>query len=210
MTQPRALGAQPRLGIRAEHAADTRSRIERAALELFVEKGDKATVRDVSNKTGLSMGAMYVHFKGGMKEIARSLFDELWSEFARDLRTRAHYGKTLPDKLRSMIGYVFRRFDEDRVPVTYVFFSRHAYLKTVAATRHNPYVVFRLVIAEAVRRGEIPRTDPELATTLVIGSIIQAIDSRILGRLTGDLERYADAAALMCLRMLGAAAAARS
>ncbi len=205
MKPARAPGGKPYLGIRAEHAADTRRRIERAALELFVEKGvDGTTVRHLADRTRLSLGAMYNHFKGGMDEIARFLFDQLWSEFASELRNRAHQGKTISDKLRSMIAYVFRRFDEDSVPVTYVFFRRHAYLKTLSVTRHNPYLVFRLVIAEAMRRGEIPRTDTDLATSLVIGSIIQAIDSRILGRLTGDLERYAESAALMCLRTLGA------
>ena len=45
--------------------ADTRDRIEQAAVRLFVEKGvAETTVRDIARAVGLSEGALYRHFDG--------------------------------------------------------------------------------------------------------------------------------------------------
>jgi hypothetical protein len=57
-----------------------------------------------------------------------------------------------------------------------------------------------------MRRGEIEDGDLELKTSLVIGAVIQATDSRILGRLDGSLEAYADQTATLCTRLLKAQA----
>ncbi len=109
----------------------------------------------------------------------------------------------LAAKMRSMIEYVFRRFDEDWLLVTYIFSSRHQHLERVPVSRGNPYTIFRLIIGEAMRRSEIPQGDLELKTALVVGAIIQAIDSRILARLKGPLFNSAATAADLCVRMLG-------
>ena len=58
------------------------------------------------------------------------------------------------------------------------------------------------MIADAMARKEIPNTDPDLAASLVIGAVIQAIDSCILGRLKGKMIERADETAAMCFRLL--------
>lgn len=188
---------------RAERAADTRERIERAALKHFVEQGIAATsIRDIANTARIALGALYNHFPS-KEDLAWHLFISGWTEMGQELRERAREQGSLAEKLRSMIAYVFRRFDEDWLLVTYVFVSRHHHLKRVPPTRDNPYLIFRLVIADAMRRQEIPRENLELKTSLVIGAIIQATDSRILQRLKGSLNDYVDATARCCVQMLG-------
>jgi len=103
-----------------------------------------------------------------------------------------------------MIRYLFERFDEDWVLVTYVFTVRHRHFKRLRQPLANPYIVFRAVIREAMRRGEIPKQDLELATTLVTGAMTQVFDSRILGRFKDKLAGFADATSAACLRLLGA------
>jgi AcrR family transcriptional regulator len=187
---------------RADRAADTRDRIERAALKHFVEQGIAATsIRDIANTARIALGALYNHFRS-KEDLAWHLFITGWSEIGHALRERAHGSGSLAEKLRSMIGYVFRRFDEDWLLVSYVFLSRHQHLKRVPPMRDNPYLIFRLVLADAMRRQEIPRENLELKTSLVVGAIIQATDSRILQRLKGNLESYADATARCCLALL--------
>ena len=188
---------------RADRKADTRERIRRAALKHFVEQGIAATsIRDIANTAGVALGALYNHFPS-KEDLAWHLFITGWTEIGRELRDRAHGQGMLTEKLRSMIGYVFRRFDEDWLLVTYVFLSRHHHLKRVPPTRDNPYLIFRLVIAEAMRHQEIPREDLELKTSLVVGAIIQATESRILQRLKGPLDSFVDATTRCCERMLG-------
>lgn len=189
---------------RAERTAETRERIERAALKHFVEKGIAETsIRDIADEARVSLGAMYNHFPS-KEELAWQLFIAGWNDIGDEMRRRARVQARLPAKMRSMIEYVFRRFDEDWLLVTYVFRSRHQHLTRLPATRGNPYTIFRLVIADASRRGEIPPGDLELKTSLIVGAIVQAVDSRILSRLKGPLSDSAAVTADCCVRMLGA------
>jgi AcrR family transcriptional regulator len=191
------------MAVRSERTEETRARIERAALKLFVEQGIAETsIRDIAESAGLSLGAMYNHFES-KEELAWLLFINGWNEIGQELRRRASSEAGLRGKMRSMIEYVFRRFDEDWTLVTYIFSSRHQHLKRVPPSRGNPYTIFRLVIAEAMRAGEIPQGDLDLKTALIVGAIIQTIDSRILARLKGHLSDSAPAAADLCVRMLG-------
>jgi AcrR family transcriptional regulator len=188
---------------RRERTAETRERIERAALKHFVEQGIAETsIRDIADEAHISLGAMYNHF-ASKEELAWQLFINGWNEIGQELRRRAGGESKLPAKMRSMIEYVFRRFDEDWLLVTYIFSSRHHHLQRVPPSRGNPYTIFRLVIGEAMRRGEIPQGDLDLKTALIVGAVIQAIDSRILARLKGSLSDSAAVAADLCVRMLG-------
>jgi AcrR family transcriptional regulator len=188
---------------RTERTEETRTRIERAALKHFVEQGIAETsIRDIAETAGMSLGAMYNHFES-KDELAWLLFINGWNEIGAEMRRRANAETTLPAKMKTMIEYVFRRYDEDWMLVTYIFSSRHHHLKRVPSSRGNPYMMFRLVIAEAMRTGEIPQGDLDLKTALIVGGIIQTIDSRILARLKGPLANAAPAAAELCVRMLG-------
>ena len=191
---------------RAERTAETRRRIERAALKWFVKLGiEGASIREISTEAGVSQGAMYNHFKKkGKAQLAWELFIAGWNELGDGMRRAARKHKTLRDKMRAMIEFVYRRYDEDPDLVTYVFRSRHEHLKRLPATRGNPYTVFRMVIADAIRRGEIPPGDLELKTSLIVGAIVQPVDSKILLRLEGPLSKSAPLTAECCTRLLGA------
>jgi len=189
---------------RAERKAETRERIVRAALKHFVEKGYKETsIKKIAEEAGVSMGATYVHFKN-KEDLALKLFIEGWNDIGEGMRRCARVHPQLSAKIRAIIEYVFRRFDEDWLLVTYVFRSRHQHLTQLPATRGNPYTIFRLVIADAARRGEIPSGDLELKTSLIVGAIVQTVDSRILSRIKGRLSDSAAVTADCCIRMLGA------
>ena len=189
---------------RAERKAETRERIVRAALKHFVEKGYKETsIKKIADEAGVSMGATYVHFKN-KEDLALKLFIEGWNDIGEGMRRCARVHPHLSAKIRAIIEYVFRRFDEDWLLVTYVFRSRHQHLTQLPATRGNPYTIFRLVIADAARRGDIPSGDLELKTSLIVGAIVQTVDSRILSRLKGPLSDSAAVTADCCVRMLDA------
>jgi AcrR family transcriptional regulator len=190
---------------RTERTADTRRRIQRAALKFFVEKGiEGSSIREISEEAGVSLGALYVHFKEGKEQLAWELFIAGWNEIGDGMRRAAQVHKKLRDKMRAMIDFVYRRYDEDWLLVTYVFRSRHEHLKRLPATRGNPYTVFRMVIADAIRRSEIPPGDLELKTSLIVGAIVQPVDSKILFRLKGPLSDSAPLTAECCTRLLGA------
>ena len=182
---------------------DTKERIERSAMRLFVERGfGETSIREIALQAWVSQGAMYNHYVS-KEELAWELFSRYFSEIGQELRRIAAEQRDIGAKLRSMVRHVFHRFDEDWVLVRYVFFARHMHLSRVNRRLGNPYLVFRTVIGEAVRNGEIPRRDIELSTSMVTGAIIQTIDVKIISdRLDGPLAHHADAVALGCLRLL--------
>jgi len=216
-----ALSPWPGMERRSDRTAETRSRIERAALKLFVEKGIAETsIRNIKDAAKISLGAMYNHFKT-KDELAWELFIKGWNEIGTELARRSQGDSDIRTKLRSMVEYVFRRFDEDRLHVTYIFSTRHQHLNNDSVRRKDPqessrrgfdryraevgadpYLTFRLLIREAMQRGEIPSGDIELKTALIVGGIIQIIDSRILVRLEGPLADSAATAADLFVRML--------
>ena len=189
---------------RAERKAETRERIERAFLALFWEQGEiKGTpIKKFAEKAKVSMGAMYVHFKS-KDVLAEELFNYGWNDIGEGMLRCARGKPRLSGKIRAIVDYVFRRFDEDRHLVNYVFRTRHQYLKKLPASRGNPYTVFRMIIADAARRGEIPSGDLEVKTSLIVGAIVQAVDSAILSRIKGPLSDQAAVTADCCVRMLG-------
>jgi AcrR family transcriptional regulator len=182
----------------------TKERIERTALRLFVARGIAETsIRDIARAAGISQGALYNHYPS-KDELAWSLFASNFSRTAAEMRRRTREQPTLAGKLQAMIRYIFRQFDNDWEMVTYVFTIRHQHLKKYHHQLGNPYIVIRAVIADAMKRGEIPRQDLELATALVTGTITQVIDSKILGRIRDRLGGLADRTAAACLRFLSA------
>lgn len=182
---------------------ETKQRIEKAAVRVFVRKGVAgATVRDIAREARVSLGAMYSHY-ASKEELAWTLFTRSWGEMGKELRMRAKAAKTLADQLHEMIAYVFHSFEEDWELVTYVYLSRHEHLRRITRDLPNPHLVFRLVIVEAMSRHEIPRQDPDLAAAMVMGTIVQAIDTKILGRIKRDLSSCIDDVAVACGRLLG-------
>ncbi|HEX6101576.1 MAG TPA: TetR/AcrR family transcriptional regulator [Alphaproteobacteria bacterium] len=191
-------------GLGLARETDTRDRIERSAMRLFVEQGIAETsIREIARDAGVSQGAMYNHFVS-KEELAWELFSENFSQIGHELRKIASEQNGLGAKLLGMVKHVFQKFDEDWVLVRYVFFARHLHLNRVNRRLGNPYMVFRTIIAEAVRNGEIPRQDVELSTSMVTGAVIQTIDTKIFSdRLDGPLTLRARPVAEGCLRMLG-------
>ncbi len=67
----------------------------------------------------------------------------------------------------------------------------------------NPYLVFRSVIKEGMTRGEIPKEDPDVAASMVMGVILQVIDTAILARrIRPPIKKLSGTIIAACLRVL--------
>ena len=183
---------------------ETKARIERAAIAVFSRSGiTGASIKEIAKAAGVSQGAMYNHYTS-KEELAWELFSRSWGEIGTELRHRAREGTTLRQKLRAAIQDVFDLYEEDPELVTFVYFSRHEHLRRVRASMPNPYMVFRLIIAEAMKRGEIPHRNPEVVTAMTAGILIQMIDSKALGRIRENLSQLTDTVTDGCYRLLAA------
>src|SRR5579872_6625174 len=154
-------------------STDAKTAIEQAALQLFVERGIAETsIKEVARAAKVSQGAMYNHYVS-KEEMAWQLFAKNFSKIGHALRHRALEHGDLEAQFGAMVHYVFQRFQEDWLMVTYVFSARHHHLRRVDRRMGNPYLAFRNVISRAMKRRQIPRQDLDLATSLVTGAIIQ-------------------------------------
>ena len=182
----------------------TKDKIEKAALHLFLRKGvDGTSMRDVVHKAGYSLGAFYNHY-ASKEDLAWTLFSGAWYTMGVELRRRIRAEDGLRNQLLAIASYMFGFFDENPDLVGYAFLARHRYIWKVNVRLPNPHIVVRLFITIAMSHGEARKMDAEIATQIVMGVVIQAIDAKILNLIKGPLKARADPVADALYRMLKA------
>jgi AcrR family transcriptional regulator len=182
----------------------TRLRLQRVALELFVEKGVReTTIRDIAAGAGVAEGALYRHYES-KEALAEALFDENYTAMANELSQISASGGGLHPTITEMVRFFCRSFDRDWVLFSYLLLSQHRHLRQRPTDRPSPASVLKAAIVEAMVRGEIPERDPGLLTAMVMGMVLQPAVARIYGRLEGKLADHEEVLAAACWRVLGA------
>ena len=181
---------------------DTRDRIERAAIRLFVDKGvAETTVRDLAQAVDISEGALYRHFES-KNQLAWELFHTNYTAFAFELDLLQQEYDTLKDKLNAMIRQFCIFFDKDPVLFTYLLLVQHSQLKKVTPEMETAVTVLQKVIAQGMDRREIAPGEVELAAAMVLGVVLQVAVFKAYGRITSNLCDLSDMLAATCWRVL--------
>jgi AcrR family transcriptional regulator len=171
---------------------DTRQRIEAAAIQLFVEKGVAETsIRDIARAVGFSEGALYRHFLG-KDQLVWQLFERNYVEFAGRLGTLAGAESTAHDKIAAMIRGFCQSHDENPPLFRFLLFVQHGQLARLAEATPTPVSVMRAVIERGIAAGEIPAQNPDLATALVFGVVLEPVQFAAYGRLPADMSGMSD------------------
>jgi len=155
------------------NGAPTREKIDRVAMELFVEKGvTETTTRDIAAAAGIAEGTIYRHYKSKDALVAH-LFQTHYESFAFALEElqAAHSG--IKDKLRAIVDRFCDLFDEDRTLFAFLMITQHQQLRRLESGRPTPVAALKRVIAGAIDSGEIPNQDTDLATAMVLGILLQ-------------------------------------
>ena len=180
----------------------TREKLERSAMRLFVEKGvSDTTIRDIAEASQVAEGALYRHYRG-KDELIHVLFERHYLEFAKRLEALASSESGVRAKLRAMIEECARVYDGDPVMFQFLLLVQHHSMPRLTAGKATPVEVVRRVLAEAMKRGEIPRRDGDLATAFVLGLILQPATFMAYGRLRGRMRPLAHTLAEACWRAL--------
>lgn len=94
-----------------EHELEVRDRILRAATAVFAKKGyHGATIADVVARSGLSVGAIYTHFRGKEELFLRSC-DATSDRGIDELSSRLAPLETTPARLAAALGYYVESID---------------------------------------------------------------------------------------------------
>ena len=165
--------------------------IENAALRLFVEKGVAGTsIRDVAAAAGVSEGALYRHFDS-KDALVWALFAGSFAAFARRLDALQAAAHGTRAKLAAMIGGVLGFYDAEPLLFRFLLFVQHRQLEKVTPDMPNPIDTIRNVVRAGIAAGDIPPTDPELATAMAVGLVLQPATFAAYGRIEGPLLPHA-------------------
>jgi AcrR family transcriptional regulator len=183
----------------------TRRRLRTAALELFVEQGvAETTTRDLAKKAGIAEGTIYRHFES-KDELVRDLFQDHYFRFGAELnRMQAETPGGIDAKLRAMIDFMCRLYDEEPTLYRFLLLVQHTALPNIRTAPTSPAVIFRSLVARAIEQGEIPEQDHGLAASMVLGTIIQPALSLIYGSIAGTMCGFAPTVANACSALLRA------
>ena len=180
---------------------DTRDRIEKAAIRLFVEKGvTETSVRDIARAVDISEGALYRHFVS-KDELVWAVFERHYVEFAGQLDDLAQAETTAHGKLAAMIRGFCQAHDENPTLFRFLLFVQHGQLSKLAPGTPTPVDAVRTVLERGIASKEIPDQHPDVATALVFGIVLQLVTFAAYGRLPSTMGS-------MCDRLVTAAWAA--
>jgi AcrR family transcriptional regulator len=105
---------------------DTRSRVQKVALELFAEQGyEKTSLREIAERLGVTKAALYYHFKS-KEDIVHSFTDDYFAEidalldWAKDQPRNDETRREILDRYVGIVlsgGEVFRFLEQNRAAV---------------------------------------------------------------------------------------------
>jgi len=179
-------------------AEETKARVERAALTLFVARGvAETTTREIAMAASIAEGTIYRYFPS-KEQLALDIFLGHHRALAEAL-AEAHRPVTgLRNKIDAIVGCYCEWADRDWSLFAYHLLTQHLFLALVPEGTPNPVDVVREVIVSAMAAGEIPARDPDLAAASAIGTVMQPATYKVYGRFEGPLSDhmrfFADAA----------------
>lgn len=180
----------------------TKGRIEAAALQLFVDKGVFATsIRDIAASVGFSDGALYRHY-ASKDELVWSLFRDSFAGYAETLANLAAGCTGSRAKIAAMVHGFCDLFDADSRLFRFLLLVQHGQLARVTPGMANPVETVRGVIVAGMAAGDIPMGDPDLATAMVMGIILQTATFKVYGRIQQPLTALAPTLAAACWKTL--------
>jgi AcrR family transcriptional regulator len=150
--------------ISAAHEQQVRDRIIQAAVAVFAEKGyHRATISDVVHRSGLSVGAIYTHFRN-KEELFLHSCDQMSSQGLDEMAMRLAPLTTSRERLRAAVAYYIETIDEfDDAPGqvglvrAWAEAGEEPGVRDMLVRRRERLVgAALLLIREGIARGEIP------------------------------------------------------
>lgn len=179
-------------------AEETKARVERAALTLFVARGvAETTTREIAMAASIAEGTIYRYFPS-KEQLALDIFLGHHRALAEALVEAHRPAVVLREKIDAIVRCYCEWADRDWSLFAYHLLTQHLFLAMVPDGTPNPVDVVREVIIDAMAAGEIPSRDPDLAAASAIGTVMQPATYKVYGRFEGPLSDhvtfFADAA----------------
>jgi AcrR family transcriptional regulator len=185
-------------------AKDTKQRIARAALELFVKDGfDAATTRMIASRCSLSEGAIYRHY-ASKDDIARELFLDIHTRLTALVSEAAANHTTIDAQVEAVIRAYCAVADQDWTLYSFHLLQLHRFLGYWNDADGDPVSAIASVVQRAIEAGSLPPGNAELLAGMALGVVTQVAQNKAYGRLDGPLGHYVAAFSVAALGVLRA------
>jgi AcrR family transcriptional regulator len=185
-----------------------RDKVERAALELFAAKGvDGVSIAEIATAAGVAQGALYRHYPS-KDELAWALFSTAYRRTGAELDAIRAREPSFRPRIAVMIEHFCSLYDEDPALFRFMLIAQHDLLPRIGPEERTPVEAIADSVSDAIRAGELRPVEPQEATAVILGIVLQTAVFHIYGRLGGALaERAAGLtrAAIAAIEMLGQA-----
>lgn len=172
---------------------NARPKIERAALKLFIHEGvEAATTREIAENAGVSEGALYRHYKG-KDELALHLFKETHKRLGEMMVDALSIDGSLEERVRAAVTAYCQLADDDFLLFSFHLVSIHRYIPYDKKRDDDPVSITEKIIEMLMESGEIPKGNPALKASMVLGIVMQAGQNKIYNRLPGPFSQHIDA-----------------
>lgn len=175
--------------------AGVKSRVERAALELFASNGvDGVTIAELAAAAGVSQGALYRHYSS-KEELAWSLFSTAYLRTGAELDAIRAGHSGLASRIAAMVAHFCSLYDRDPALFRFMLIAQHGLLPRVQPGSRTPVDAIADVVNDAVAAKELEPTEPATGAAVIMGVILQTATFHTYGRLSGPLTARAPALA---------------
>jgi len=195
------------LAQRTQVVEDKRRLLLDAAVRVFARKGYHASrVGDIAEEAGVAHGLLY-HYFDSKDQVLEAVFHENWSVLLARIANVEETDEPAADQLRHIAAIVLRTWLHlpDVVRVVIREFGRSPELAERIGELAQPIDTIRRVIARGIERGEFRQDiDPQVAATVVYGSIDELLTAWVLDRLpAGEADVAAAERTLLEITLLG-------
>ena len=175
--------------------AGVKTRVERAALELFAANGfDGVSIAEIAAAAGVSQGALYRHY-ASKDELAWTLFSTAYLRTGADLDMIRASRSRLDARVTAMVAHFCALYDDDPALFRFMLIAQHGLLPCIQQGSRTPVDAIADVVNDAVAEKQLAPIDPPLGAAVIMGVILQTATFHIYGRLTGSLSARAPALA---------------
>jgi len=173
-----------------------------AALFLFMRKGIKATTtRDIALKAGISEGTIYRHFKS-KDELAEIIFEQNLDHFCKFLKRCLKNTTTPEEMLKAFVEGIFEFSRRAQKRYGFIIAAHQTELKKHSREMMKPKRMLAKILRLGQKQGFFREIDTNLASAMVIGTVMQTIFYLKNGRITVNYEDVVEEVVRTSLKMV--------
>ncbi len=174
------------------NSVNLRQIILKTSLNLFSSKGYfNTSVHDIRRTAGVSIGAVYHHFKS-KEEIAEAIYSDLLDSVTKAMDERILGYNTASLRCKAIMGLLFEMAETHPAEMEFMLYSKHQEFmpSAIPICSSRPLTIMREIVQQGIDAGEIREMDVTLATTCLFGAMFRMINLRLDGTIEDFLPTH--------------------